>query len=513
MRRTLFSLVALWVVASVANAQTAPYAPQAYPQPGAPANYPPYGYPQNYQPPIQRVQYPSGNYGNYPSSPPQATYQATPGYYAYNNGYGVNYIYAYNPYANTAAPASRTPSRPTSWPAPPPRTVQAGDEGDAAESRAPQVPFQRPTNEFFWFNANYIAGLITPMRLATPLVTTGSQFDTAPGAFGQPSTQVLYGDNNVNFGLFSGMRMEGGLFLDQCNRFSLDMSGFLLFANSQSYSITSDANGNPVITRPVSSLILQRPAAFIDALPGLVAGSFSATSRSEMSGIEFNVRYHAYFKEHFHVDGLLGFRYLRLAEQLQIQDQFRPLQPPGPGFQLSFQGNPVDVTQSLTDQDTFRTANHFFGPQIGARLAWESKWVDLTTFAKFALGATVEQSTINGSTTLVSPTGNQTANGGILALPSNIGSHSRAVVGIVPELGLNVGINVTQCVRLNLGYSLLLWNHVVRPGSQLDSNVNGAQAPSSQNFGNVIGPVGPIARFNEEFFWAHTFNIGLEIHY
>jgi hypothetical protein len=139
----------------------------------------------------------------------------------------------------------------------------------------------------------------------------------------------------------------------------------------------------------------------------------------------------------------------------------------------------------------------------------------MTGFAKLALGGTRQSTSIAGSTTVLSPSGAVTASapGGILALPTNIGSHNRTVFGILPEFGLNLGVELTQCVRLNLGYSFMLWSHVVRPGGQFDRNINPALAPSTPPPIPVGGPQGPIYQFNDELFWAHSFNIGLEFHY
>ncbi len=59
----------------------------------------------------------------------------------------------------------------------------------------------------------------------------------------------------------------------------------------------------------------------------------------------------------------------------------------------------------------------------------------------------------------------------------------------------------------------MLWNHVVRPGSQYDTNLNPSQVNSSFFFGAVNGPSAPAYRFNEEFFFSHSFNLGLEVHF
>lgn len=497
-----------------------PYA-QAYAQSAAsPYGY--YGYPQGFAQPIQRAQ--NVYYGNYQDNRvpgyiyPRSSY--VPNNYGYNSG-GITYYYVENPHGpnyypfaspyGTPPANSRLPSRPTSWPAPAkavptPINNPLDDDPQLDEARKPAVSFHRTPDECFWFKASYIAALITPMRPGGgPLLTTGTS-----GILFQPSTSVLFGDRNVDFNLFSGIRLEGGLFLDHDNRFSLDLAGFLLFQNAQSFSITSDDKGNPRILRPIFNVDTNKEGGFLRSQPGSIVGAVTIDNKSDMGGIELNARYHSYIRERLHADVLVGFRYVRLSEQLRIQDQITPLKN---NF-LTFQKASVNPPNSLADEDLFHTVNQFFGPQIGGRLAWEYGPFTPEGFVKLALGAGEERTTIDGSTTKITPTGNQTVPGGILAVPSNMGTHSRTVLGIVPELGLNLGVELTQHVRVNLGYSLLLWNHVVRPGSQYDRSVNPNQVPGSPTFGNASNaPFSPTYRFNDEFFWSHMFNIGLDIHY
>ena len=346
------------------------------------------------------------------------------------------------------------------------------------------------------------------MRLAGPLVTTGSTASPA-GGIGQPSTTVLYGNQNVDLGLLSGVRLDAGFFLDRENRFSLDWNGLWVPPGTQTFSASSDSNGNPVLSRPFFNASTGLNGVFVNSLPGVAAGTISVETKSQMEGFEFNGGFHTYYQGNLHLESLFGFRYLRLAERLNIQEQINPLQS---GF-LTYLGNFVNAPNSLSDYDSFSTTNQFFGPQIGARISWEQKWFTLDAFGKLALGVTSEQTNINGTTTLISPNGNQTANGGILALPSNIGAHNRTEFGILPEVGFNLYVNLTSNVRLNMGYSLMMWNHVLRPGDQYDLGLTPGQIPGSPFYGNTTGPVRPAYRFNDSFFFANTFNIGLEFHY
>ena len=351
-----------------------------------------------------------------------------------------------------------------------------------------------------------------------PLVTSGSTGDAVPGALGQPNTAALFGANNVDFGLFSGIRADLGLFLDYDNRFSIDLGGFYLPPNSSSYSIAGDSSGNPLIARPYFNvgsdtavgLTPNTPDRFTNSFPEALTGAIAIELRSQMAGAEINAAFHSYLQDRYHLEFFGGLRYLRLEESLQIHEQVNALN----GTPVPFAGGTFASPDFITDQDNFHTLNQFIGPQIGARLNWEERWFSLGAFAKVALGATLEHSDIGGSTTLNVPGGaSQTANGGVLALPSNSGSLDHSTFGIVPEFGLELRVNLTQNVALTFGYSFLLWNHVIRPGSQYDLDINPGQVNSSSFFGQTTGTVAPAQRFNEEVFWTNSFNLGLEVHF
>jgi hypothetical protein len=546
MRTALFGVLALVGGAPVAQAQQMPayaypnyYQAQGYPQ-GAMPGYPPqaqprmyynngtYGY---YQGGAQPTQY----YNNYPSnnSYPNYYYGAGSGSaYAYPQAQAPTYVY---PQAQAPTyvytPTSRQynqmytmtpPARTSSWPMPAAKTTAAPaaeidpDAIDGVDGlltgKKSALSFHRPTKDLFWINASYEAAYFRSMQQPAALVTTGSQNDNAPGALGQSSTAVLYGGNPISFNLFSGVKLEAGLFLDENDRFSLDWTGTLFFPNYSSFSTGSDGNGNPVLARPIFNIASGAQGAFLTSLPGTLNGTINIDSKSQFGSTEFNARIHGYFGESLHIDGLFGFRYMQLNESMTFNEHIDPLVA---GF-ASFDGATINPPSSLHDFDSFETKNKFFGAQFGARASYEYKYFTLEGFVKLALGGTVEQTQIAGSTTLVTPGApNVTAPGSILAVPSNIGTYSRTVFGIVPEFGLNLGIDLCQNVRLKLGYSFLMWNHVVRPGEQINPNVNPGQVPGSPAnvFANVSGPMGPTYRFADELFWAHTFNLGVEFHY
>ncbi|MBI1832565.1 MAG: BBP7 family outer membrane beta-barrel protein, partial [Planctomycetes bacterium] len=162
--------------------------------------------------------------------------------------------------------------------------------------------------------------------------------------------------------------------------------------------------------------------------------------------------------------------------------------------------------------DRFDTNNHFFGPQLGLRAEWQHKrWV-LGGSAKVALGVTREIVTIAGSTFIDTQPATVNA-GGLYAVSSNSGRFSRSAFAVVPEAGLNLGFQLTDNLRLFAGYTFLYWSHVVRPGDQVDTNVNLNFVPSSMTFGSAGGSNRPAFSFRATDFFAHGVNMGLEWRY
>ena len=109
----------------------------------------------------------------------------------------------------------------------------------------------------------------------------------------------------------------------------------------------------------------------------------------------------------------------------------------------------------------------------------------------------------------------ETFPGGYFALPTNIGHHTRTVFAVVPEVGLNVGYRITPWASVFVGYTFLYANDVVRPGNQINRNINPTQSVSwgGGKFLNPQGPAEPSFKFNSSDFWAQGINVGLDFRF
>jgi hypothetical protein len=417
-----------------------------------------------------------------------------------------------------------------------PRRARRCKTSDCEEDEPCDPPFvlfpglkeKSPHPDCFWIGAEYMA-VSTRAGPVIPLVTTGSPADALPGAIGQPSTQVLFGKEPLDFSMLSGIQGEAGYFLDCDNHYAVQVAGFYLFPAAIHYKVSSDSNGNPLIARPFFDTFLGQPSASIVATPSIfslteveedgfpvipMVGTTTVDASQSLWGTELNFLMQSCCGDCFRWRVFAGARYIQMDEDIAINDT--RTQPAGATF-LTYLGFPLAPGDVETDYDYFRAVNRFVGGQTGIKLGWVFGRCSLDTWAKVALGANNQTVQINGQTSVVSATlGNQSTQGGVLAQPSNIGNYQQTVFSVVPEAGINVGLDVTKWMQLRIGYSFLFWTNVVRPGDQMDPNVSSAQIPSSQFYPGIPGISGsnhPEFSFHENYFYMHTFTAGLELHF
>jgi hypothetical protein len=326
-----------------------------------------------------------------------------------------------------------------------------------------------------------------------PLVTTGSPSDTIPGALGQANTQILTGGNTVGTGARSGLRGNIGYWLNDDHTLGVELGGFFLGTRSNGFSATSF--GSPLLARPFVDATTGAETVELVAAPGVLAGTINVSNRSSFWGYEANVRSNLWCGCNCYIDGLVGFRYLGLDESLSVDENLTVLLPGGGGFQVN---------------DRFGVHNNFYGTQVG--LAGEYRYGPWSVGLKgtVALGPTQQIVDITGNTRISSPgAAPANFNGGLLALSSNIGRHTRDIFGVVPEIGLNVGYQFTNHIRAFAGYNFIYWNSVVRPGNEVDRMVNTSLLPPPV----PGGPMRPAFAFHGSEFWAQGATFGIEFRY
>lgn len=362
-----------------------------------------------------------------------------------------------------------------------------------------------------WISAEYLYWWTREMHIP-PLVTAGSPTDAIPGALTQPGTTVLLSNEAESPGQ-SGGRFFVGCWLNECQTKGIEADYLFLGTRRSAFvASASGAPGSTVIARPFFDIPPSGAAGFqnsqLVAFPGVAAGMITVQNTTRLQGAEANFLCNLSCcgdcSGGYRVDALAGFRWMRLDDCLTITENISPT--------TLFTGFPAGSQVTVMDQ--FCTKNDFYGGQIGLRGEWRRERFFVNARVLVALGDTRQEATINGSTT-IRPLGGlpATSIGGLLAQPTNIGTHRRDVFSVIPEVGINVGYQVTPHLRAYVGYTFLYWNDVVRPGDVIDLGVNPTQLPSGAGAGRLIGPPRPAFIFHDSDFWAQGINAGVEFRF
>jgi hypothetical protein len=81
---------------------------------------------------------------------------------------------------------------------------------------------------------------------------------------------------------------------------------------------------------------------------------------------------------------------------------------------------------------------------------------------------------------------------------------------VVPEIGVNLGYDITPRLRAYAGYNLIYWSTVVRPGEQIDRVIDVTQVPNSRTGLPSTGQLRPAVLFKDTGFWVQGMTVGLE---
>jgi hypothetical protein len=235
--------------------------------------------------------------------------------------------------------------------------------------------------------------------------------------------------------------------------------------------------------------------------------------RSNFWGADANLRRNLLCGPNGYLDVFFGYRMLGLDESLTITESLVAVGntlgvlPGGATVVLVPNGTTLQVN------DRFAVSNRFYGGQLGFNGETRYGCWSLGGKVGVAIGNTQQVVDITGGTITMTPGGGVSGGpGGLLALQgTNLGHYTRNHFAVVPEVGLTLGYQFTPCLRGFVGYNFLYWSNVVRPGEQIDLNVNRSFQP-----GSAIprsGAAVPAFSFNSSDFYAQGLSLGLEFRY
>jgi hypothetical protein len=401
-----------------------------------------------------------------------------------------------------------------------------GDDscGPACDSCRPCFPRLRPRGGFY-ADVDYLLWWTEGMRVP-PLVTSGPS-TTQPGYIppgGAPigpttfavtdpetgaatTTSVLFGNSLLMTSDRSGGRLKLGTWLNCCETVGIEGDYFALSDATAQFRMWSD--GNPIISRPFFDTT--RPAndpqnvervAFPRGNAGSLDGAINVDALNKFQGAGVRMRLNCCGGSacdpcgaSCRTDFTVGYRFLRIDDALVITEQLTSTDPTALGAFLV--------------QDQFSTRNQFHGCELGFVFQRQQGAWSLDVAPKISLGNTHETADVFGFTRTTAADGSRaTAEGGLLALSSNIGQYSRDQFAVVPEIGLKLGYQVTCHLRATFGYDFIYWSRVARAGDQIDFKVNPTLIP---NGGPVTGDAAhPQFTFQQSDFWAQGLTWGME---
>lgn len=333
-----------------------------------------------------------------------------------------------------------------------------------------------------------------------PLVTT-SPAGTAraqAGVLGTPGATVLFGGNALNDDARPGGRVSLGLWFDTCMPLGVEANFFLL--TNRGTDFFANSLGNPILARPFFDVDQVRQDSELIAFPDVVTGSVQVATSSQFLGTETNLRESLWCNGTVRLDGIFGFRFVNLNEDLVIRENLTSIDPAGAA--------PVGTTFLV--QDSFETSNSFYGLNMGVLAEFRTGALTLEVVAKAALGANNHDVNIFGFTTSqvpgLAPT---TSIGGLLAQKTNIRQFSHTEFSSVEEFAINIRWDASERLKFLAGYSILYWAGVARPGEQIDFGVNATGIPP----GTLVGASRPVFTDHLNELFVHGVNLGAEFRY
>jgi hypothetical protein len=397
----------------------------------------------------------------------------------------------------------------------------------------------------WWTTMDYLVYFAKGQPSRFPLLTTSAPSDN--GLLGRASTLVLAGGDDLSYNPISGFRVGAGFFADADRRYGFEAVGTVLEHKANVTDLSSGTNiptlGRPFIDSTNVRTFNSQVVANLNFAQGrAVVGTTNQTFWIDGTGIINLYRSEPGCKCALSLDFLAGYRYLELDETLDINTSSRlnqvgtitPVFAVGPfgvltqvgttvtPVQVPFGGTTISTPATVLVQDSFHVSNRFNGGVVGIRGEARYGMFTYGTTMKFAFGNMNERLEIQGFSgysdlSKPNPTtggiNTGSAYGGLYANASNIGRYSHDEFAFIPEININLGLNVTRGLTAYVGYNFMYINNIARPGSQINPIVNTATVPFSPNYGATGRPLTPQNLFQQDDFWVMGLNFGLMMRY
>lgn len=353
-----------------------------------------------------------------------------------------------------------------------------------------------------WMTVEYLYWGIENEPLSVPLVTSNPTPGAggAMGSIGETGTQVIYGTGSsndaVNFIGFHAAHTTLGGWFDACDQYGLEANFFGHAKRNNIFSASSDEITQPLIAIPYYSVSEGSEAGFnLGSAPNVL----TITNNSQTWAGDLNALLDLEKRVHFPLVAMAGLAYFNLAEGLNLNDTL------------------VDTTLNgtVSVMDNFKASNQFYGLQFGARSDITIQNFTLGLLGTLALGENRQNLEITGNTNVANGAFEMTSsNAGLFAEPSNIGNYKDHPFTLLPKVQMRLGYNLAPDMNIFFGYNFLYLSDVIRPGEQLQHNINITQQPTLGPSGGVLtGAALPTLNMTHTHIWMQAFSMGFKFEY
>jgi hypothetical protein len=294
-------------------------------------------------------------------------------------------------------------------------------------------------------------------RYMPPLVTT------QPNSGVLPSATILFGNGEIDEQVRPGGRLNIGVWLDPCEVLGLGVRYLGVGESPVEYSLDSDELG--FFARPFNDASVDPAVATAFPIANNLAavpttGNLLIRSDSEVHAGDVYLRRAVRRVCGVRLDLLAGYQAARIDEDLSI-DSLTVTQR-------------LDTIESLAVSDIFDTKNEYNAGYFGLQADYRHCNWSLDVMAKFAFGNMHQTVSIDGQTVATDANGGVSVrNSGLLAqAATNVGVHVQDEFAFMNDTSVKLSYHATQRLKLSVGYSLMYWSNVVRPGDQINLNVD-----------------------------------------
>jgi hypothetical protein len=316
------------------------------------------------------------------------------------------------------------------------------------------------------------------------LVTTDPSTEDSTTSGVLPDATVLYDGNSDTTQMRAGLNLDFGTWLNDCQ--SVGIGGRFFFVGDDAGEFARNSGQNSVLAIPFFSVDLGAPSSLLLAHPDIDGevrtGSVNIRATNQVHGFDAYLRLLYCRTACGRVDFITGYH------TSSVDDQFL--------LRMQTDGNQLNNDIRLFDE--FNTENTFHGVILGILTEHQICCMTLRGKARVSIGNMHQRVDINGGTS-VNGVLDQNEPGGLFTANSNIGSYSQDQFCAVTESGVQLGYFINPNLQFTVGYNLMFWSNVVRPGDQIDTTVDDLNVP----------PTRPAFDFNTSSFWVQSLNLGL----